>query len=100
MKTRIITGIIAIALFVPVCYFSYTIAFPIVISLLCGIGVYEITKCLGFDKNYAISVPMYIIALILPVFRYFTRTNSPFLALSLIAFFGMLVYILTYVMLK
>ena len=100
MKTRIITGIIAICLFVPVCYFSYTIAFPIVIGILCGIGVYEISKCLGYDKKYAICVPMYIIAAGLPVLRYFTSYNSPFLSCAMFAFFGLLIYILTYVMLK
>lgn len=100
MKTRIITGIIAICLFVPVCYFSYTIAFPIVISLLCGIGVYEISKCLGFDKKLLLSVPMYILAVGLPILRFFTGANTPFLACALVAFFGVLVYSLAYVMLK
>lgn len=100
MKTRILTGIIAICLFVPVCYFSYTVAFSVVIGLLCGIGVYEISKCLGFDKKYFISIPMYVIAVGLPIFRYFTGTNTPFLAVSLVTFFGILIYVLTYVMLK
>lgn len=100
MLTRIITGAIAITLFVPVCYFSYTIAFPIVISLLCCIGVYEMAKCLGFDKKLIITVPMYLVALGLPILRYFTGTNTPFLACATVAFFTMLIYTLTYVMLK
>lgn len=100
MLTRIITGIVAICLFIPVCYFSYTLVFPIVISLLCCVGVYEMAKCLGFDKKLFITIPMYLIALGLPILRYFTGTNSPFLACALVAFFGMLIYVLAYVMLK
>lgn len=106
MLVRIITGLIAIGLFVPVCIFSYTVAFPIVIGLLCLIGVYEMARCLGFDKKYLITVPMYIIAVGLPIFRYYISyifnggPNSSFLACTAILLFGMLIYILAYVMLK
>ncbi len=106
MKTRIITGAVATCLFIPVCYFSEYVSFPIVIGLLCLIGVYEMAKCLHFDKNYAITIPMYIIALGLPIFRYYTgnifanKITSSFLTISLFLFFGMLIYVLAYVMFK
>lgn len=100
MLTRILTGIVAICLFVPVCIFSYTVAFPIVVGILCLVGVYEMSKCLGFDKKLFITVPMYIIALGLPILRYFTGRNTPFLACALVVFFAMLIYTLAYVMFK
>lgn len=106
MATRIITGFIAACLFIPVCYFSDYVVFPIVIGLLCLIGVYEMAKCLGFDKKLVITIPMYIIALGLPIFRYYTpdifigKVTSSFLSCSLLLFFGMLIYVLAYVMLK
>ena len=100
MLTRILTGIVAIGLFVPVCIFSNTVAFPIVVGILCLIGVYEMSKCLGYDKKLIITVPMYIIALGMPVFRYILERNTPFLACAMVAFFGMLIYTLAYVMFK
>lgn len=100
MLTRIITGLVAIGLFIPVCIFSYTIAFPIVVGILCMIGVYEMSKCLGFERKLLITIPMYIIALGLPILRYFTGRNTPFLACAVVAFFGILIYVLAYVMFK
>lgn len=100
MLTRIITGIVAIGLFIPVCVFSNTVVFPIVIGILCLFGVYEMSKCLGFDKKFLITIPMYIFALGLPILRYFTGRNTPFLACTVIAFFGVLIYVLAYVMFK
>ena len=105
MLTRIITGAVSIGIFVPVCIFSDTMAFPIVIGLLCFIGVYEMAKCLGFDKNYFITIPMYIVALALPMIRHskydiLFNTNTPYLAFAMIILFGLLIYILAYVMFK
>ena len=100
MKTRIITGIVAIALFVPICIFSETIVYPIAMSLLCAIGVFEIAKCLGYQKNLILTVPMYIIALGMPILRFFTGTNTSFMACTTVAIFAMLVYMLTYTMFR
>ncbi len=100
MLTRIITGVVAIGLFIPVCIFSYTVAFPIVVGVLCLMGVYEMSKCLGVEKKLLITIPMYIVALGLPILRYFTGRNTPFLACAVVAVFGILIYVLAYVMLK
>lgn len=100
MKTRIITGVVAILLFVPICIFSHTIVFPIAMSILSAIGVYEMTKCLNFQKNYFLTIPMYILALGLPVFRLATSKNTSFMACCMVALFGMLIYTLSYVMIK
>lgn len=106
MKTRIITGTVATCLFLPICFFSEYVIFPIVIGLLCMIGVYEMAKCLGFDKKLVITIPMYIIALGLPIFRYYisyvfkSSITASFLTCAMLLFFGMLIYVLSYVMLK
>ena len=50
MKTRIITGIVMIALFIPILIFSDTWAFPILIASLSLIASFEILKCDG-TKN-------------------------------------------------
>ena len=106
MATRIITGFVAACLFIPICYFSDYVVFPIIIGLLCLIGVYEMAKCLGFDKKLVITIPMYIIALGLPIFRFYTpyifegKITSSFFTCAAILLFGMLIYVLAYVMFK
>lgn len=100
MLTRIITGVVAIGIFVPVCIFSHTWVFPIVIGLLCGIGVYEMAKCLKFDKKWFLTIPMYIVAVGLPILRRAVKYNSVFFSYAMFALFGLLIYFLTYTMLK
>lgn len=100
MLKRIITAIIAIAIFVPVCYFSGTIIFPIAIALLSLVGVFEMSKCLGYHKKLGLTIPLYILAVALPIFRIFVLTNAFFLSHVAIAFIAMLVYMLSYVMLR
>lgn len=101
MKTRIITAIVAIALFVPVCIFSEHIIFPIAISLICAVGVFEVAKCVGLHKNLILTIPMYLIALIIPFIRYpwFISSDKSFALVGLAVVFFMLIYSLTYTML-
>ena len=57
MLKRIITALVLIAvLFVPLCIFSGTPAFPIIISILAGVAVFEVTKCTGLHKNIPVLV--------------------------------------------
>lgn len=66
MKTRIITAVVAICLLIPVLIFSDTLAFPITIALCSLIAVYEMARCIGLKKAYALTVPLYLAALGLP----------------------------------
>lgn len=100
MKTRIITGIVAIALFVPICIFSDYVVFPIAISILSAVGVYEMAKCLGMEKRWALTIPMYLVALALPQVRFFFIKQSHFFSIAMIAVFFVLIYSLAYVMFR
>ena len=74
MKTRVITAIVMIAVFIPFFIFSHTIAFPIFASLLAAIGVFEMQGCIGSKKHLLISVPSVIIAVCIPfIARYFSQ---------------------------
>ena len=55
MKTRIITGVVMISLFIPILIFSDTWAFPILIALLSLKASFEILKCDG-TKNIALII--------------------------------------------
>ena len=100
MLVRILTAIVSIAIFVPVCIFSNTIVFNLFISLLSVVGCFEIAKCLGFHKNFILTIPVYIVAAGLPVLRYFQAGNRTFYAFAMISLFAILMYTLAYVMLR
>lgn len=51
MKTRIITAIVAILIFVPVLLFSDTVIFPIAFGLLAVVAAWEMISCVGMRKN-------------------------------------------------
>lgn len=67
MLQRVITGIILLAVIIPLLLLSHTVVFPIVVSLLSLVGVYEMLKCLGVHKNIAIALPSFILAVGTPV---------------------------------
>lgn len=105
MLKRIITGIVAIAIFIPICvasHFEYwDVAFPITISILSAIGVFEMSKCLGYHKNLALTIPFYVVALFLPMLKWIAgSSNTSFFARALVLIFGTLIYTLAYTMLK
>ena len=103
MLKRIITGIVAIALFVPICIASHfegwNIVYNIAIAILGAVGVFEMSKCLGYHKNLILTIPMYYIALSLPMLRTIQTGNRSFVSIALILFFATLIYYLAYAML-
>ncbi|MBO7148727.1 MAG: phosphatidate cytidylyltransferase [Clostridia bacterium] len=62
MAQRVITGLILVAVFVPLLIFSDTVLFTVAVSLLSLIGVWEMLSCLGAKKLYGIIVPSLIMA--------------------------------------
>ena len=71
MLTRIITGVVALAVFVPVLFLSHTLIFDIAIALISLIGTFELLGCVGVVKKYAVSVPSAVFSAVVPLmFRY------------------------------
>ena len=60
MKQRIITAIVAIAVFVPFLIFSHTPAFTFCFLALALIATYEMLGCIGLKKNAVISLASYL----------------------------------------
>ena len=82
MKQRIITAIVLLLIAIPVCIFSGTILFPIVMAFIALAGVYEMLGCMGTRKNYFISIPLYILAITSPFsvwreYNYFITNFRP-----------------------
>ena len=67
MTQRIITGIILLAVFIPILIFSDTVIFTVAIALLSLIGVYEMLRCLKVHKSPAIAIPSLILAIGTPL---------------------------------
>ncbi len=78
MKTRIITAIVAVALFIPVLYFSDTVIFEIVMGLFGFVATLEITRCIGVQKKYSLVIPALLYSIALPVIPLISEGSAGF----------------------
>jgi phosphatidate cytidylyltransferase len=71
MLTRILTAVVALAIFIPVLFLSHTLIFDIFIAAGSIIGTVELLKCLGIMPKYLISAPSVYVSFLVPLlFRY------------------------------
>ncbi len=99
MKTRIITALVLLSVFVPVLIFSHTVIFPIVISIVSLFATFEYLKCLGYDKDYALCAPAFVISLVLPLASHF-KNDSGFMLITAAVFALYLFYLFAYAVFK
>lgn len=85
MLKRIITGVVLLLVLLPSLLFMDTLVLPILLSLLSGIGVFEMLRCIGQQKNYLVSVPACLIALAAPFGAYYADLQQQFFPYALIA---------------
>ena len=76
MKARIITAIVALCLFVPICIFSDTIVFPLAFAVLSLFGTYEMIRCVGAHKKYGYSIPLCVLAAVAPIYCYYSAYRA------------------------
>ncbi len=97
MKTRVLTGLGIAVVGIPLIIFSGYIVYPIFLGLLSAIGVWELLRVFGIHKKFAVSVPAYVIAALLPVFAHsmFVREGEQlnYLALTAGVIFLYLLYL-------
>lgn len=67
MKTRIITAVVAMLILLPVLIFADYPVLPIALSLVSLIAVFEMLRCIGLHRAWVIAVPLYLLALALPI---------------------------------
>ncbi len=79
MLKRTITAVVALAVFIPILYFSDTVVFPLAMSLLSLAAAYEMVSCVGLKTNYWISVPAYLVGILLPLLARLTDTPVPYI---------------------
>lgn len=86
MKKRIITAVVAISLFIPICIFSDTPAFPIAFAIAALIAAYEILKCVGLHKKVLPSLLCYTAAVLPPALSRVLVGEDYFLLVACLAF--------------
>ena len=62
MRTRVITGVVALCVLIPILIFSNTFLFDAGLAICCILSVFEMLKCVGTIKKLWISVPMLVIS--------------------------------------
>ena len=75
MKVRIITAVVAVICIFPFFWFSDPVGatnplnylFPLFIAAIAFVSEWELLHCLGLDKKYYISVPLYAVAFACPL---------------------------------
>ena len=93
MKQRLITSAVILGVTIPLVLFSHFITYPIVLSILAFIAVYEIMRTLSVQKEYSLAIPAYIFALALPFATFFVAEHSmEYLLLLAALMFAYLVY--------
>ena len=85
MLKRIITSIVAICILAPVLIFSHTFIFPLALSVVTLISLYEIFKCVGVVKKLYVTIPFYVYGLAAPFIMRYAPAGTP-MAFALISF--------------
>ena len=95
MKTRTLTALVLTLICIPILLLSDYVVYPIFISLLSVVAICEIMNCLGFLKNYAMTVPACVMSAAMPLISYFMgneKIRNVALILFILSFFIMLYY--------
>ena len=100
MLTRIITALVAIAGIFPFFWFSdaanvfpVNYLFPLLIAAIAFVSVFELLRCVGLEKNYFLSIPLYLAALAFPILaRVLRESREAFIQAGVLAILALAVY--------
>lgn len=67
MKQRIITGVVALALFLPIAILLGETSFRVFIALVSAISAFELLQCIGCIKKPLLSVPLVAFSFAMPL---------------------------------
>ncbi|MCQ2385478.1 MAG: phosphatidate cytidylyltransferase [Clostridia bacterium] len=76
MKQRIVTGIVGLAVAIPILWFSYTLVFPLALALCGGLGAFELLRCIGEHKKPYHVVPACLFGFLMPFLTHFLYRES------------------------
>lgn len=67
MLKRVITAIVLVGILLTLIISCGSWYFVALMSLACFLGTYEMLKCTNLEKVYSVSIPSYILSIVLPV---------------------------------
>ena len=76
MKQRILSAVVIFTVALLIVIFSGYIVYPIALSILAVIGVFEILRVMKSHKQFALAIPGYIISGLFPILAYFTTSDN------------------------
>ena len=92
MLKRVITGIVALGILIPVLIFSDQFIFPAAVATIAAVAVFEMLKCLKMHKKLYLAIPAYIIAAVMPfLLRYINSYSISFTIGFIVAVFMLFV---------
>lgn len=96
MLKRSLTGIVLVAILIPVFIFYDTAALPTFFAFISVVAMFEIARCIGIadKKHLAVTLPAYLIAVVLPFYQFFLGENGCPLVLAAAAAMVFAVYAL------
>lgn len=89
MKTRVITGVLGVALFLAVAFFHDTILFNIAIAAINALAVYEVFSTTNQKKNWPLLAASLVMAVVIP---FVAVRRSPYLLLAVGFVYTLLVF--------
>ena len=92
MVKRIITAIVAVAILLPVIYFSDTFVFPFFAFLCTLIAVVEMLKCCGLLRKWGLSVP-FIALSVAPILCWLWRETQTLLPAAMVTLLVLALYL-------
>ena len=66
MKKRVLTAVVGVAILLPTLFLSGTWFFPVAVAVCCTIAMFEMLRCLGLARVWAISLPAYALSVAVP----------------------------------
>lgn len=96
MKIRTITAAILLVITVPIMIFSKYLVYPIFLALLALFAVYELLRVMGYHREWFISVPAYMMAVVMPLESYYIEADgrTGFLLAVAMVIFAYLLYLM------
>lgn len=100
MKTRILTAVVLLAIFVPILWFSHLVVYPIAMAILAGVAVLELLRCLGLHRDIPVSVVAIALAAGLTLLARFAAGAQAYLGILAVAFFVFILYLFAVTVLR
>lgn len=93
MLKRIITAVVAVAAFIPICFFSDTLAFPIAMAALSSCAVFEMLRCIKVER-IEIGMISVILGAASPILARFADDSHLYVSVFCASSFFLLIIIL------